>query len=65
MRGNAARGWKLIRRSLALGSTAVTATFVDGAKFSSNKAYTLHGAAVFGNGSKRSIARVSLTFRTC
>lgn len=65
VRAVAAKGWKLVRRSLALGSSTVSGTSIDGAALASGKSYTLHGAAVFGKGSQRSIARVALTFRTC
>jgi hypothetical protein len=61
--GRAATGWKVKSRTLKLGSTTISK--LDGATLTPNTTYTLHGTVVFAQGSARSTAHLSLSFRTC
>jgi hypothetical protein len=62
--GKAAPHWRVLRRSVHLGSTVLRST-LNGASLRAGRLYTLSGTVTFADGSARRVVTARIKFRTC
>ncbi len=62
--GAAARHWRVLRRSVRLGSKVLKSS-LNGAALAAGRPYTLAGTVTFADGSARRVVTARLRFRTC
>jgi hypothetical protein len=64
VKGNGAKGWRVVKHTLKLGKKKIGTT-LNGAALTPGKVYTLIGSVVFSNGHGHSSAKASLKFKAC